>query len=54
MRDVGAPLTIGELGYGEDDLPALTEGAYKQQRLLVVSPREVAPPDLEAILRASL
>jgi alcohol dehydrogenase class IV len=54
MRDVGAPLTLRELGYTEDDLPALTEGASKQQRLLVVAPREAGPPDLEAILRASL
>ena len=42
MRDVGAPMTLGELGYGEDDVPALAEGAYKQQRLLVVSPRDGA------------
>ena len=40
MRDVGAPSGIAELGYGEDDIPALVEGALKQQRLLVIAPRE--------------
>ena len=38
MRDVDAPRGIAELGYAEDDVPALVEGALKQQRLLVVQP----------------
>ena len=54
MRDVGAPSGVGELGYGEDDLPELVDGALKQQRLLNVAPREPSAEDLEAILRASL
>ena len=54
MRDTGAPARLSELGYGESDIPALAEGALKQQRLLVCSPREVDATDLEAILRASL
>ncbi len=54
MRDVGAPRGIAALGYGEDDVPALVDGALKQQRLLVVAPREAGPDDLAAILRASL
>jgi hydroxyacid-oxoacid transhydrogenase len=54
MRDVGAPSGIAELGYGEDDVPALVEGALKQQRLLVVSPREVGADDLGHILNASM
>ena len=54
MRDVGAPRGIAELGYAEDDVPALVEGALKQQRLLVVSPREVAADDLGHILNASM
>ena len=36
MRDVGAPSGVRELGYGEDDVADLVEGALKQQRLLVV------------------
>jgi hydroxyacid-oxoacid transhydrogenase len=54
MRDVKAPSGIAELGYTEDDVPALVEGALKQQRLLVISPREVAAQDLGHILNASM
>ena len=54
MRDVGAPQGIAALGYTEDDVPALVEGALKQQRLLVISPREVGPDDLGHILNASM
>ena len=54
MRDVDAPNGLGVLGYGEDDLPALVEGALQQQRLLVVSPREVSADDLRHVLEASL
>jgi len=54
MRDVGSPMGIGELGYGIDDVDALVEGALKQQRLLVIAPREAGAEDLGAILRASL
>jgi hydroxyacid-oxoacid transhydrogenase len=54
MRDVGAPQGIAALGYTEDDVPALVKGALKQQRLLVISPREVAAEDLSRILNASL
>ena len=35
-------------------LEALVDGAMKQQRLLVVAPREAGPEDLGAILRSSL
>jgi hydroxyacid-oxoacid transhydrogenase len=54
MRDVGAPSGLAALGYGEDDVPALVEGALKQERLLAVAPRAPSPDDLAAILRASL
>jgi alcohol dehydrogenase class IV len=54
LRDVGGPRSLRELGYAEEDVPALAEGALKQQRLLVLSPREASRDDLEGILRASL
>ena len=54
MRDVGAPSGIAELGYGEEDIPALVDGALRQERLLVIAPREAGPDDLAGILRASL
>jgi alcohol dehydrogenase class IV len=53
MRDVGAPSGIAELGYEEDDVDALVEGALAQQRLLAVAPREVGANDLARILRES-
>jgi hydroxyacid-oxoacid transhydrogenase len=54
MRDVGAPSGVRELGYTDDDVDALVEGAVKQQRLLVVSPREPSESDLADIIRASI
>jgi hydroxyacid-oxoacid transhydrogenase len=54
MRDVGAPRGLAELGYGEDDVPALVEGALRQQRLLAGAPREVGSDDLREILLASM
>ena len=54
MRDVRAPRGLAELGYVEDDVPALVQGTLKQERLLVGSPREVGADDLAEILRASL
>ena len=54
MRDVDSPRGIAELGYGEDDVPALVDGALKQQRLLVVCPREVTGDDVGHILNASM
>jgi alcohol dehydrogenase class IV len=54
MRDVGAPAGLAALGYGEDDIAALVQGALRQQRLLAVAPRAPDADDLAAILRASL
>jgi hydroxyacid-oxoacid transhydrogenase len=54
MKDVDAPHGIAELGYGEDDIPALVDGAMKQQRLLAVAPKEVAEDDLRHIITASM
>jgi hydroxyacid-oxoacid transhydrogenase len=54
MQDVGAPRGIAELGYTEDDVPALVDGAMKQQRLLVGAPREVSGRDLAHVLNASM
>ena len=53
MRDVGAPSGVAELGYTEDDVPAIVEGALKQQRLLNVAPRQPSADDLANIVKAS-
>jgi alcohol dehydrogenase class IV len=54
MKDVGAPKGVRELGYSEDDIPDLVDGAMKQQRLLVGAPKEVTEEDLANILRESM
>jgi hydroxyacid-oxoacid transhydrogenase len=54
MKDVGAPSGIAELGYSEDDVPVLVEGALKQQRLLDIAPRQPTEADLGHILNASM
>jgi len=54
MKDVGAPKGVRDLGYDEDDVDDLVEGAMKQQRLLVGAPREVGEEDLAGILRESM
>ena len=54
MRDVGAPSGVRALGYDEDDIADLVEGAVKQQRLLVIAPREASEDDLAAIIGDSM
>jgi alcohol dehydrogenase class IV len=54
MQDVGAPRGVRELGYSEDDIDDLVDGAMKQQRLLVGAPKEVSEEDLANILRESM
>jgi hydroxyacid-oxoacid transhydrogenase len=54
MKDIDAPLGVAELGYSEDDIPALVDGALKQQRLLAVAPKAVTEDDLHHIITASM
>ncbi|HZA43725.1 MAG TPA: hydroxyacid-oxoacid transhydrogenase [Rubrobacter sp.] len=54
MQDVGAPKGVRELGYDEDDIDDLVDGAMKQQRLLVGAPKEVSEGDLANVLRESM
>lgn len=54
MRDIGIPNGIAALGYTDNDIPALVEGALKQERLLVNSPRPVGRPELERLFRDAL
>jgi len=54
MRETGLPSGIAALGYGEADVPALAEGAYAQQRPLVMAPRTVSKQDLENLYRDAL
>jgi alcohol dehydrogenase class IV len=54
MRDIGIPDGLGEVGYGEDDVPDLVEGALKQQRLLATAPKDVTGDDLDGIFRRAI
>jgi len=54
MKAVGSPSGVAELGYTEADIPAIIEGAMKQQRLLAGAPKEVTPKVLEKILLESM
>jgi alcohol dehydrogenase class IV len=54
MRAVGMPNGLGGVGYTEDDVAALTKGAYPQQRLLQNAPREMSEPVLADLFRQAM
>ena len=54
MRATGLPSGIAALGYEEADVRALAEGAFAQQRPLVMAPRDVSKKDLEMLYREAL
>jgi alcohol dehydrogenase class IV len=54
MRATGIPNGLGGVGYGEDDLDALTDRAFPQKRLLDNAPRPVGRDELEELFRAAL
>ncbi len=54
MKDIGCPNGLSAVGYTEADIPRMVEGGWKQQRLLVGSPRPVQQQDLARILRESM
>ena len=50
----GGASRLRNLGCDEGDIDQLVDGAMKQERLLVLSPREVTEDDLANILRESM
>ena len=54
MRAVGMPNGLSGVGYTDDDVAALTEGAYPQQRLLQNAPREMTKPVLAELFRQAM
>src|SRR6201986_1067267 len=54
MRAVGIPNGLGGVGYSEDDVAALTEGAHPQQRLLQNAPREMSKAVLADLFRRAM
>jgi len=53
MDDLNVP-SLRDLGYTEEDIPDLVEGAMAQERLLAVAPKEVTADDVASILRVAL
>ena len=54
MRDIGMPNGLHAVGYDENDVEDLVEGALQQQRLLATSPKPATADDLATIFRRSL
>lgn len=54
MKASGIPNGIGGVGYREQDIEALTSGAWAQQRLITNAAREVQRSDLSDIFRGAL
>ena len=54
MRLCNIPNGLSALNYTETDIPTLIEGAFKQKRLLVNSPRKVTQTDLEKLYRDAM
>jgi hydroxyacid-oxoacid transhydrogenase len=54
MRATGIPNGVSGVGYAEDDVEALSEGAFAQQRLLVNAPRAVNRDDLGRLFRGAM
>ncbi|KLO32547.1 hydroxyacid-oxoacid transhydrogenase [Mycobacterium haemophilum] len=54
MRAVGMPNGLSGVGYTDDDVAALAEGAYPQQRLLQNAPRAMSKPVLADLFRQAM
>lgn len=54
MRETGLPNGLNALGYAENDVPALAEGAYAQQRPLIMAPCTVSEANLADIYRDAM
>ena len=54
MRATAMPNGIAGVGYGEADIPALTEGAYPQRRLLDNAPCTIGRDALNGLFRDAL
>ena len=54
MRATDMPNGIGGVGYGESDIPALTEGAYPQRRLMENAPCDISKDALSGLFTDAL
>ena len=54
MKASNMPNGISDVGYGDDDIESLAEGAFMQQRLLGNAPCEVSMGDLENMYKQAI
>lgn len=54
MRETGLPNGLMGVGYGPEDIPALTEGAWKQQRLIVNMPCALSKDQLASLFKDAM
>jgi len=54
MKATGLPSGLAEIGYGEDNIPALVKGSYAQQRLLAQAPCPVSEESLTELYQAAM
>jgi len=54
MKATEMPNGIGGVGYGAEDIPQLTAGAFPQKRLLDNAPKAIAKHDLAALYKDAL
>ncbi|RMD62138.1 MAG: iron-containing alcohol dehydrogenase, partial [Alphaproteobacteria bacterium] len=54
MKATGMPNGITGVGYGEADIPDLTEGSFPQRRLLDNAPRPIGREELTALYKGAL
>jgi alcohol dehydrogenase class IV len=54
MKATEIPNGLSAVGYGTDDIPALTEGAYPQRRLFENAPREISRDALSGLFQDAM
>ncbi len=54
MKETNLPNGLQEVGYTEEDIPALVKGAFAQKRLLLIAPREVTEENLAELFKKAL
>jgi hydroxyacid-oxoacid transhydrogenase len=54
MQKTNMPNGLKALGFTEDDIPQMAQGAFKQQRLIKLSPRPVTVEDFERLFAETM
>lgn len=54
MRQTGLPNGLVDIGYTDNDIPALVSSAWPQQRLLAQAPKPVTEDDLADLFRDAM